>query len=210
MRMKPAALVLLVALSGCAFKVTTPGVSVNAPPPQPPALSIGAVASGVDVSGAEESTHYFNFRNDFYSTLMSESHGLFAPYSHQQLHLYATLHCQYDELGMGSMLWDEFTMFLPPLGLIPVTSSEKYTVTYSIRDRDDRVVYSRSLKSAVRGYIKGWFVGQINAYSDLVDAEGPLIAKNAARLVLQDVFENAAVISDDAAHAASSAGGKSR
>ncbi len=200
MRTEPAAAFLIAALSGCAFKVTTPGVALNAPPPQSPTLSIGAVASGIDVSDAEQPNDYFSFRNDFYSTLTTESHGLITPYTHQRLHLYAAIHCQYDELGMGSMLWDTLTMFIPPLGFIPVASSEKYTITYSIRDRDDRVVYSRSLKGAVGGSIKGWYLGQINAYEDLLDAEGPLIAKNAARLVLQDVFENAAVISEDAAH----------
>lgn len=200
MRLKPAAVILIVALSGCAFKVTTPEVAVNAPPPQAPALSIGAVASGIDVSGAEQSNDYFNFRNDFYATLMTESRGVITPYTRQELHLYAAIHSQYDDLGLGSAFWDTLTMFIPPLGLIAVTSSEKYTVTYSIRDRDDRVVYSRTLKGAVGGYIKGWYLGQINAYENLLDAEGPFIAKNAARLVLQDVFENAAVISHDAAH----------
>lgn len=197
MRLKPLVLCLAAALGGCSYEVTTPNITVGAPPPAAKSLSIGAVAAGVDVAEAEGRGAYSNFRNDFYSILTSESGGLIAAYSRQPLQLLAALKYKVTSDPPGAFI-GVLSCYIPPLGFIPYDSSENYTVAYSVRDRDGRIVYSKSMDAAVGGTIKGWFVARINAQGDLHDLEAPFVAKNAARLVIQDVFEHAAVIVDAA------------
>ncbi len=177
--------------------MTTPNVTVGAPPPAAKSLAIGAVASGIDVSEAEGRGKYSDFRNDFYATLTSESGGSITAFSRQPLQLLAALKYKVTSEPPGAFL-GVLSCYIPPLGFIPYDSSENYTVAYSIRDRGNRVVYSRSMDAVVAGSIKGWFVGRISAQGDLHDAEAPFVAKNAARLVIQDVFEHAAAIADAA------------
>lgn len=194
--MKPLSLCLAVLTSGCAFTVTTPNVTVDSPPPAT-ALAIGAIASGIDVSEAKATRRYSSFRNDFYATLVSESKGKVAAFSNQKLHLLAALKFKIASEMPGAFI-GVLSLYIPPLAFVPYESAEDYTVSYSIRDRGERVVYSKTLQNRVEGYIKGWFVGRIDAQVSLQDLQAEFAAKNAARLVLKDIFEHAAAITEAA------------
>ncbi len=160
-------------LSGCSAAVTSRDITLDL-------RSDKKINVGLDKNATQSSLH---------TTLLSESKGFVSELTDQPLILSAGFQFQPtfrndDCLGISSC-------FLPFLAFVAETNNETYSVTYAIRDRYGNIVHQRSLTGTVAGTMEGWYIGRIDAARNLKKLEAEFAAKNAARLVLKDMDENA-------------------
>lgn len=177
----------LLLLSGCASTLTSQNVQLVAPPAQ--RFEVGIAASDIDLQEAKELAQY---KNDFYSVLISESNGMIgSPAKHKpQMHVALRYNSDFaadDFIGITSF-------FIPVLAMVPDVSKQDYFVDFLLRDGQENIIYSKRLRGVVEGESSGYYIARIDAASDLKKKQARFVAENAARMILNDVRGNAATI----------------
>ena len=181
-------------VSGCFSSVKTRELALD---PQPVKnIAIGLDAINIDTSeaapyiaGVPFGTSYANYKNDMYAMLVSESKGVISAKADQPYRMFVSLKfkANYDP---PSAAFATLTLFLFPLGFIPVSDSQSYSVNYVIQDQENNIVHQQTIPGTVEGTFQGVYLGRVNAYSDLLAKEAETVAKNAARHIIKDVNDN--------------------
>jgi len=174
-------------LSGCASTLTSQTVQLLPPPAQK--FEVGIAAGDIDLQEAKELAQY---KNDFYSVLISESNGMIgSPAKHKpQMHVALRYNSDFaadDFIGITSF-------FIPFLAMVPDVSKQDYFVDFLLRDGQENIIYSKRLRGVVEGESSGYYIARIDAASDLKKKQARFVAENAARMILNDVRGNAATI----------------
>lgn len=187
--MRIAVVALAAALAACSYEVTTPDAVVNARPS--PQLVLGADMSSFAVTQSDRDLP--SSREEFYRAVLDESGGAVRSGGGLPLSLSATLRFL-NEDSDGSFFLGFFSFFLPPLAFVPETPEKPFSVSYALRDRQNQVVYQRTLEGKIEGTFKGWYIARIDANKSLNELEKKAAVKNASRMILEDVFSRAAEI----------------
>jgi len=174
-------------LSGCASTLTSQSVQLLPPPAQK--FELGIAAGDIDLQEAKELAQY---KNDFYSVLISESNGMIgSPAKHKpQMHVVLRYNSDFaadDFIGITSF-------FIPFLAMVPDVSKQDYFVDFMLRDGQENIIYSKRLRGVVEGESSGYYIARIDAASDLKKKQARFVAENAARMIVNDVRGNAATI----------------
>ena len=187
--MRFAVVALAAALAACSYEVTTPDFAVNARPS--PEVVLGADPAGFTVTQGDAALS--ELAAELHRTLVSDSGGAVRSAGGQPLNLSAALRFDGEDT-QGSVFIGVFSLFIPPLAFVPESPEKRFTVSYVLRDRQNQVVRERSLDGKVEGSFKGFYIARINANSDLLALEKKTAVKNAARMILQDVYANSSEI----------------
>jgi hypothetical protein len=175
MRVKIVVLVAGILLSGCSAAVTSRDITLDLRSDKK--VNVGLNKNDSTVPSA------------LHTTLLSESKGFVSELTDQPLIL--TVGFQFQPKFRNDDCLGISSLFLPFLAFVAETNNETYSVNYAIRDRHGSIVHQRSLTGTVAGTMEGWYIGRIDAARDLKKLEAEFAAKNAARLVLKDMDENA-------------------
>jgi len=177
----------LMLLSGCASTLTSQNVQLL--PPSAQKFEVGLVVADVDMQDAKELVQY---KNDFYSVLISESNGMVgSPAKHKpQMHVALRYNSDFaadDFIGITSF-------FIPFLAMVPDVSKQDYFVDFMLRDGQENIIYSKRLRGVVEGESSGYYIARIDAASDLKKKQARFVAENSARMILNDMRSNADAI----------------
>jgi hypothetical protein len=175
---------IMLMMSGCSAYVRTPDIVLEYQPPKD--VAIGLSMTDVDVTKAQSSGDYNNYANDIFSTLLNESKGSITRYDNQLFHLKVSLQISPTNIAAEALIGVP-SLFIPPLAFVPEASTDTYKVTYAIRDQYENIILEQNLHAEVEGALQGYFVGRINAGMRVGSVKAAYAAKNAARLILQDM-----------------------
>lgn len=187
MRMKLMIAAAGLLLSGCSATLTSQDIALDLRSTKN--VPIGIMKDSIDVTKASWTGKYSNYKNDLHYTLLSESKGNVREYTDQPLLLSVAF--RFRPEFNNSALLGITSCFLPFLAWVPEENNEVYYIDYAVRDNRGNVVHQRSLKGNVSGSMEGWYIGRIDAAQQLRAIEGEYAVKNAARLILKDIDENA-------------------
>jgi hypothetical protein len=171
-------------LSGCAASITTPDVTLDLQPAKETYV-------GLERAKLTAKTRQCCWqRHDvFGTTLLGESNGRVGARGDQPLILSASAELKssiYDNDQSNAMLGG-VSLIIFPLALVPSTDDASFTASYEVRDRTKSLLYKNYLEGKIEGSAMGYFVARIHAIRDLVAMEAEYAARNAARLILQDL-----------------------
>jgi len=187
MRIKLMIVCAVLIVSGCSATLTSRDIALDLRATK--TVPIGVLADNIDVTQASRSGKYGNFKNDLHTTLLSESKGNVQAFTNQPLQM--SIAFRFQPEFNNSALIGITSMFLPFLAFVTEDNNEVFGVDYAIRDNRGSIVHQRSLKGNVTGSMDGYYIGRIDAKNQLLALEGEYAAKNAARMVLKDIDENA-------------------
>ncbi|MDP3112572.1 MAG: caspase family protein [Thermodesulfovibrionales bacterium] len=77
-----------------------------------------------------------------------------------------------------------------PFSLIKSSHSVSYSVYYSVSDKSGKTIYHKELKGKVAGGYRGWSILRLAFRSQLLEQQGIAVAKDVARLISDDMFQN--------------------
>ncbi len=174
-------------LSGCASTLTSQNVKLASPSEEK--IIIAFDNKDIDT---REALKLVPYKNDFSSTLYLESNGRIGKGGPDTPRLLVSL--RYDPKFKQDDFIGVTSMFLPFLAFVPDYGKEVFSVDYLLRDAEGNIIYSKKLQGTAEGNSVGYYVARVNAATELKQKLAKYVAENAARLILNDLNENAATI----------------
>ena len=156
---------------------------------------ISVETNSVNVRNAESAGEYGDYRKDFLDSLAALAGSRLCASAANTWHIEdIRLSCHPpEEREIRNDTIAILSSLLIPLALFPSHSSFLYEVEYVLTDPLQGVVLKRKARGSTSGFHLGWYFCRVKSARALLNKQGYSVAENAARLILRDITQLAAV-----------------